>query len=105
MFVIHSVLVVYAFTERGSVFNRPIHFHYESVWMKALITLDLPALIIASVIVSPIAHEKSPLAVFWWAPLLAEGIAFLCASLQWWLAGYLIVRLFRRKGPIAGSSS
>jgi hypothetical protein len=101
LFVIHSVFVVYAFTERGSALNPPVHFHYESFWIKALITLDLPALILASVIASPVAHEGSPLAVFWWAPLLAEGIALLCASIQWWFVGYLIARLFRRSGPIA----
>jgi hypothetical protein len=73
--------------------------------MKALITLDLPAVILASVIVSPLAHEGSPLSGFWWAQLLAEGIVLLCASLQWWFVGYLISRLFQRSGPIAGSSS
>ncbi len=96
LFVIHLVLAIYIYGERGSI-SRPVHPHYESFLMNVLICLDLPALILASIIASPIAHESSPLSAFWWAHGAANGVAFLCASLQWWCLGYVLASFFRRQ--------
>ena len=104
LFVIHSVLVIYVFTERGSVLARPIHPHYESFWMNILLWLDLPALVLASIIAAPIAHESSPISGFWWVPAITNGIALLFASLQWWCLGFLIARLLQRNSPMPSSS-
>ena len=102
LFVIHLVLTVYVYAERGSV-TRPVHPYYESVWMNALIWLDLPGIILASTIAAPIAHQSSPLEVFRWSPWVAIGIAFVCTSLQWWCLGYLVARLCRRNKSVLSS--
>ena len=94
LFVIHSVLVVYVFSERGSILDRPIHPHYESTLTNVLFLLDLPMLIVVSLILSPIEYlSLSP--SYWWTSLLVHGITFIGASLQWWCLGYFIAGFFK----------
>ena len=99
LFVIHSVLVVYVFTQRGAGLSRPIHPHYESFWMNMLIWLDLPAIVLASLIAMPFEHGISQ-SSFWCAEFITGAILFLCASLQWWFIGYLIAVFFRPNSSI-----
>lgn len=92
LFLLHLVLVVYAYTSRESV--EPVHFHYESALLKSLLVLDLPALTVATILAAPIAHVNSPFSSYWWAPWVTDGLGLLCASIQWWFVGFVIQWLF-----------
>lgn len=97
LFMIHLILLLYVYAERGALVERSVHPYYESVLFNVLILLDLPALIVSSLIAFPVAHESSYLHTYWWSSWVGDAIGLLCASTQWWLIGYFIERFFRRK--------
>ena len=101
---IHLGLVVFAFAERGSI-TKPIHPYYESVLLNALIVLDLPAVLITSIITYPITRESSPISEASWVLYASATIWLIAASLQWLLVGFLAERLMKAIVTVVKSSS
>lgn len=81
--------------------GRPFHFHYESVALKVLITVDLPAMIA----VVPVALLTVPFSNLfrllgsWTNSYLVAGILLACATCQWILAGWTFEGWLARQAP------
>lgn len=107
---VHLCLVLVAFWMKGEnkheielfpitlIAGRSIHWGYETLLLRLLILLDIPALILSQpigwlLLPGRLLPGMSSLAWSWIGPAI-----LLCAtSAQWWLIGYLIQRLLLRR--------
>lgn len=97
LFIIHLITLIYAYVDRGSPIKHPIHFYYESALFKALVLLDLPALILSSIVAYPVVHQSSSPSIYWWSTWIDNAIVLTFTSIQWWLIGYFVGYVLRRK--------
>src|SRR5262245_39515026 len=79
--------------------GRPFHFTYESMFLKALLLLDLPALLIAGVVLAPI-RVLFPSLGHYVDSYFAAGEWLLAGSLQWLVLGAFLETRFHTL-PIA----
>lgn len=92
---IHWILFVYAYSD---VVTHPIfHLENESLLFKALIYLDLPALIVTGVILPPTYYEGSSLTGYSLVSWIGYAVAIICISFQWALIGYILEKVIRQK--------
>jgi len=71
--------------------GRPLHFHYESVFLKLLVLADMPSALVQSLF----GLASWPLLVNiqlsrYSASYIAAGFLFLIATCQWLAAGYTV---------------
>jgi hypothetical protein len=97
LFLLHLMLVAYAYWERAPTTKVPIHFFYESTLLKTLIVLDLPALILCGIVAYPLTSSDSPLSTYQWSSWIAAAIVLSLTSIQWWIIGYLLGHILWRK--------
>jgi hypothetical protein len=97
LFLVHTILVVYVYASRESFSERAFHFHYEPLLFKVLIVLNLPALLVATIIGIPFAYLKSLSVNLWWLQWVIDATGFICVSGQWWVIGYCVERIFWRE--------
>lgn len=97
--LLHLILLVYAYLERAPTTKYPIHFFYESTLLKTLIVLDLPALILSAIVAYPFISQDS-MSTSLWSKLMEAAIVLSLTSIQWWIIGYLIGHVVRRKGYV-----
>ena len=98
LFVVHLILVAWAIGERASPVEQPLHYYYESALLKAILVLDLPAILLAGVAVYPLTHINASPYTSSFEVWISYAAALVFASIQWWLAGYLLGLAFRRRG-------
>jgi phosphate starvation-inducible membrane PsiE len=110
LIIIHLILVVYDFARKrplsvgcdfkegewdfSVIADRIVHFHYESVILKIIFVLDLPALFL-SVVFTPLRYFLYPHICAYSQSWIEAGILLTCASIQWLLVGYFLTWLFR----------
>ena len=97
LFVFNLTLAIYALAQRGFFSDQAFHFHYESLLLKSLFLLNLPSLVVASIITSPLTQNGSYLATYWWASWVSGVVSFIIISMQWWLIGYWLEHLIQDK--------
>ena len=105
LFVVHSLLLVYVYASREPFSEREFHFHYEPLLYKVLVTMDLPALVVATLIGMSFVYLRSQPVNSWWSQSIMDAIGFICVSVQWWLVGYCIERIVRRRGHLKINST
>lgn len=88
-------LLFYALIDRGNLIT-PFHFHYESILIKILAIINLPALFSAGIIVT-ILFTMLSIANDLPSQYIQYLIAVLCASGQWALIGYWVEAILKRR--------
>ena len=92
MFLAHLILAAYATATRGP---GEFHWAHEPPLVYWLVLLDLPVLILSSLIAFLATYVGSPLHTSWLAQLLASVFVILCVSMQWFLVGYGVEQLVK----------
>lgn len=81
--------------------GRPYHYTYESPLFKILFWVDLPAMLVAYVLLLPLL----PIAYFlpslptYEASYVFAGVWLIAGSIEWWYLGYRIERRIHSKYP------
>ena len=75
--------------------GRPFHWHYESVPLKIVSVLDLPAIFVSTWLYAPIDKLYPQLCVETVSWIYA-GLLLVCASIQWWVVGSALGWAFGR---------
>ncbi|MCA1816728.1 MAG: hypothetical protein LC746_10040 [Acidobacteria bacterium] len=108
-FIAHLCLIVFLFSQKQVVGHdptdcvtrtqwgwdyvliagRPFHWHYESGLMKVVFLLDLPACFVGALLLAPVYYLYPNICVYT-ASWIEAALYLACASVQWWLVGFLI---------------
>lgn len=75
--------------------GRFFHWTLESTLMKTIALLDLPALLISSLLYAPVSLLYPSLCVEP-ASWIYAAVLLMCTSAQWWLIGYLFGLMFSK---------
>ena len=75
--------------------GRPFHFHYESVFLKALLLADLPSLLAVAFGLAPVRAFFLPALGHFDASYVAAGEWLWAGSLQWLVIGAVLEQRFR----------
>jgi len=94
--ITNLALSVYAYFQEASLGHiSSFHLAHETLLVKFLVVLNLPAIIALSIILHPFSYWIEYISHYWWGQMIGIFLFVIFTSFQWILVGFMTERFLR----------